>query len=309
MTKKILVATEKPFAPEAIELMKKAIAGKSEYTIELLENYTDVAQLKDAAKDADAMIIRSDKATKEIIDHAEKLKVIVRAGAGYDNIDLSAATGKGIVAMNTPGQNSNAVAELIVGMMIYMSRSKFNGKSGTELKGKNMGIHAYGHIGKAVTSIARGFGMNVFVFRPTQPNAVIKEEGVQAVSSAEELYKTCHYVSLHIPANEKTKNSINYELLSLMPKGAMLVNAARKEVVCEDGLSKILESRPDFRYASDIAPGNAADLEAKYADRVFFTPKKMGAQSAEANINAGVAAVDQIVAFFEKGDTQFQVNK
>lgn len=309
MTKKILVATEKPFAPEAIELMKKAIAGKSEYAIELLEKYTDVAQLKAAAKDADAMIIRSDKATKEIIDQAEKLKVIVRAGAGYDNIDLAAATAKGVVAMNTPGQNSNAVAELAIGMMIYMSRCKFSGKSGTELMGKNLGIHAYGHIGKAVAHIAKGFGMNVFVFRPTKPNAVIEEEGIESVASAEELYKKCHFVSLHIPANDKTKKSINFELLSLMPKGAMLVNTARKEVVCEEGLGKILESRPDFSYVSDIAPTNAADLEAKYADRLFFTPKKMGAQSAEANINAGVAAVNQIVAFFEKGDTQFQVNK
>ena len=309
MSKIILVATEKPFAKEAVDLMKAVVDKNAGYELRLLEKYTETSQLLDAVKDAHAMIIRSDKATKEVIEAGNELKVIVRAGAGYDNIDLAAATEKSVVAMNTPGQNSNAVAELAIGMMIYMARGKFNGKSGTELKGKILGIHAYGNVGKLVAGIAKGFGMDVYAFDPFVKDEDITRDGVKVVHSVEELYSKCQYVSLHIPANEKTKKSIHKGLLSSMPKGAVLVNTARKEVVCEDGLKMVLEQRPDFKYLSDIAPDCAAELEEKYADRVLFTPKKMGAQTEEANINAGIAAVEQIIAYFEKGDTKFQVNK
>lgn len=307
MTKKILVATDKPFAKEAIDLMYKAIEGKPDFKLELLENYTEVSQFKAAVKDADALIIRSDKASKGILDAAEKLKIVVRAGAGYDNIDLAAATEKKIVAMNTPGQNSNAVAELAFGMMIYIARAKFSGKSGSELMGKKLGIHAYGAVGKRVARIAKGFSMEVSAFDPFIDDSVIVADGVKPVKSAQELYSTCHYVSLHIPINDKTKKSINHDLLKVMPKGAVLVNTARKEVICEESLKKIFAERKDFGYVTDIAPDCLADLVQN--DRFYSTPKKMGAQSSEANINAGVAAVNQIVGFFEKGDVRFQVNK
>ena len=307
MTKKILVATDKPFAKEAIDLMYKAIEGKPDFKLELLENYTEVSQFKAAVKDADALIIRSDKASKGILDAAEKLKIVVRAGAGYDNIDLAAATEKKVVAMNTPGQNSNAVAELAFGMMIYIARAKFSGKSGSELMGKKLGIHAYGAVGKRVARIAKGFSMEVSAFDPFVDDSVMVADGVKPVKSAQELYSTCHYVSLHIPANDRTKKSINHDLLKVMPKGAVLVNTARKEVICEESLKKIFAERKDFGYVTDIAPDCLADLAQN--DRFYSTPKKMGAQSSEANINAGVAAVNQIVGFFEKGDVTFQVNK
>lgn len=309
MTKKILVATDKPFAPEAISLMKGVIANKPEYKIELLEKYTEVAQFKAAVKDADALIIRSDLASKEIIEAAGQLKIIVRAGAGYDNIDLAAATAHKIVAMNTPGQNANAVAELAFGMMVYIARCKFNGKSGSELMGKKLGLHAYGNVGRNVARIAKGFGMEVYAFDPFVPAEKIEAEGVKAVKSVEELYSTCHYVSLHIPANDQTKKSINFDLLNRMPKGAVLVNTARKEVVCEESLKKLFAARKDFRYVADVAPDCLAELEKDFAERIYCTPKKLGAQTEEANVNAGVAAVKQIVAFFEKGDVSFQVNK
>ncbi len=309
MTKKILVATDKPFAPEAIDLMKGVIAGKADFKIELLEKYTEVAQFKAAVKDADALIIRSDLASKEIIDAAEKLQIIVRAGAGFDNIDLAAASAKKVVAMNTPGQNANAVAELALGMMVYIARCKFNGKSGFELMGKKIGIHAYGNVGRGVAKIAKGFGMEVYAFDPFVAADKITADGVKVVESVEELYSTCHYVSLHIPATAETKKSINFDLLNRMPKGAVLVNTARKEVICEESLKKILAARKDFKYVSDIAPDCAADMEKEFGERVYFTPKKLGAQTEEANVNAGVAAVKQIVAFFEKGDKTFQVNK
>jgi len=309
MTKKILVATDKPFAPEAISLMKGVIANKPDYKIELLEKYTEVAQFKAAVKDADALIIRSDLASKEIIEAAGQLKIIVRAGAGYDNIDLAAATAHKIVAMNTPGQNANAVAELAFGMMVYIARCKFNGKSGSELMGKKLGLHAYGNVGRNVARIAKGFGMEVYAFDPFVPAEKIEAEGVKAVKSVEELYSTCHYVSLHIPANDQTKKSINFDLLNRMPKGAVLVNTARKEVVCEESLKKLFAARKDFRYVADVAPDCLAELEKDFAERIYCTPKKLGAQTEEANVNAGVAAVKQIVAFFEKGDVSFQVNK
>ncbi|HAE41263.1 MAG TPA: 3-phosphoglycerate dehydrogenase, partial [Candidatus Riflebacteria bacterium] len=301
--------TDKPFASEAINLMKAVIANKPDFKIELLEKYTEVAQFKAAVKDADALIIRSDIASKEIIDAAGQLKIIVRAGAGYDNIDLAAATASKVVAMNTPGQNANAVAELVFGMMVYIARCKFNGKSGSELMGKKLGLHAYGNVGRNVARIAKGFGMEVYAFDPFVPADKIEAEGVKAVKSIEELYSTCHYVSLHIPANDQTKKSINFDLINRMPKGAVLINTARKEVVCEESLKKIFAARKDFRYVTDVAPDSLADLEKEYAERIYCTPKKLGAQTEEANVNAGVAAVKQIVAFFEKGDVSFQVNK
>ncbi len=308
MSKKILVATEKPFAPAAIIKMKEAVANHPGYELELLESYEGQQAFIDAAKTADAIIIRSDKATKEVLE-TSTAKIIVRAGAGFDNIDLAAAKDLGIVAMNTPGQNSNAVAELVLGMMVFTARGKFNGKAGTELKVKKIGIHAYGNVGKNVARIAKGFGMEVIAFDPFVAKEVIEADGVKVVDSMEELYAACDYVSLHIPANDKTKESINFDLLSKMPKGGTLINTARKEVVCEGDLAKLFTERPDFTYISDIAPSNRDILEEQFADQCLFTPKKMGAQTAEANINAGVAGIEQIVAFFEKGDTTFQVNK
>ncbi len=305
---KVLVATEKPFAPAAVEQIKK-VFDQAGYELALLEKYSDPSEFLAAAADVDAMIIRSDKATKEVLDAAKNLKVIVRAGAGYDNIDLQAATANGVVAMNTPGQNSNAVAELALGMMVFMARNQYNGKAGTELRGKKLGIHAYGHVGKLVGDITRGFGMEVFAFDPFVPKEEIEKDGVTVVTSADALYETCQYISLHIPANDKTKKSINYELLSKMPANAVLVNTARKEVIDEDGLIKLMADREDFTYISDIAPDCKDEIAEKFAGRFFFTPKKMGAQTAEANINAGIAAATQIVNFLEKGDTTFQVNK
>lgn len=304
---KILVATEKPFAGVAVNGIKK-IVEEAGYQTVLLEKYTDQNDLVKAVADVDALIVRSDKATKEVIEAGKNLKIIVRAGAGYDNVDLAAATAKGIVVMNTPGQNSNAVAELALGMMVFMARVHFTG-SGSELKGKKLGIHAYGNVGRLVAQIAKGFGMDVYAFDPFQTKENIEKDGIKALSTIEELYSTCQYVSLHIPANEKTKNSINFELLSKMPKGATLVNTARKEVICEDSLKKIMAEREDFKYVSDIAPACHAELAEKFGTRYFATPKKIGAETSEANINAGLAAANQIVKFFKTGDKTFQVNK
>ncbi len=304
---KILVATEKPFAKVAVDGIRKVVE-EAGYELLLLEKYTETKQLLEAVAQADALIVRSDKATREVIEAGKNLKIIVRAGAGYDNIDLTASTEKNIVVMNTPGQNSNAVAELAIGMMIFMARGQFKGISGTELKGKKLGIHAYGYVGKAVATIAKGFGMELYAFDPFLSDDVIAKDGVTVVHSAEELYRTCHYISLHIPANEKTKKSINIDLLSIMPKGATLVNTARKEVICEESLKKMFEIRDDFKYISDIAPDCHADL-LKYEPRYYSTPKKQGAETAEANINAGIAAAKQIVSFFKHGDKTFQVNK
>jgi len=304
---KVLIATEKPFAKAAIDQIKP-IFDKAGYELVLLEKYSDKADLLKAVADVDAMIIRSDKADKEVLDAARNLKIIVRAGAGYDNINLDAATANNVVAMNTPGQNSNAVAELALGMMVSIARGNYNGKPGTELKGKTIGIHAYGNVGKLVARIAKGFGMDVYAFDPFVEKIIIENDDVVVVNSAEELYEKCQYVSLNIPANDKTKNSINYSLLSKMPKGGTLVNTARKEVINEDDLLKIFAERDDFKYVSDIAPDCASEITEKYEGRFFFTPKKMGAQTAEANINAGLAAANQIVNYLEKGDKTFQVN-
>jgi D-3-phosphoglycerate dehydrogenase len=305
---KITVATVKPFAPQAVQNIKE-ITEDAGYEFALLESYADQQDLINAAKETDALIIRSDKATAEVLEAGERLKVIVRAGAGYDNIDLEAATKKGIVVMNTPGQNSNAVAELAIGTAVFTARGKFNGKSGTELSGKKIGIHAYGNVGKHVARIAKGFGMEVFAFDAFVPKDIIEKDGVKALDSAEELYSICQYVSLHIPANNETKESIDYELLSKMPKNAVLINTARKEVIHEDEMLKLMDEREDFMYISDIAPNKKDEFENKFENRVFFTPKKMGAQTVEANLNAASASASQIVNYFEKGDTTFQVNK
>jgi len=305
---KVLIATEKPFAPAAVSQIKSVIE-KANYELVLLEKYEDKSQLIEKVADADAVIIRSDKITKEVIDASNNLKIVVRAGAGFDNVNLEAATSRGVVVMNTPGQNSNAVAELALGMMVYIARNQFNGTAGTELKGKTLGIHAYGNVGRLVSNIAKGFGMQIAAFDPFIPKENIEADGVKVYDTAEELYSNCQYISLHIPANDKTKNSINYDLLNKMPNGATLINTARKEVVDENDLVKILQERSDFNYASDIAPTNEEELNEKFPTQCFFTPKKMGAQTAEANINAGVAAANQIVNFIENGDVTFKVNK
>ena len=305
--KKILVATVKPFAPETLPLIKK-ICDEAGYEMELVEKYGSQEDLMEAVKGANALIIRSDKVTKEVIEAAENLEIVVRAGAGYDNVDLEAATANNVVVMNTPGQNSNAVAELALGMMVYFARNLFNGKSGTELKGKKLGMHAYGHVGKLVSNIAKGFGMEIFAFDPYIENDDIRKDNVIPVNSAEELYRKCQYISLHIPANEKTKGIVNYNLMKQMPKGATIVNTARKEVVDEDSLLKIMEERSDFGYLADIAPDCKDEFEQKYEGRYYFTPKKMGAQTKEANVNAGVAAANQIVDFFTKDDITYKVN-
>jgi D-3-phosphoglycerate dehydrogenase len=305
---KVLIATDKPFAPVAVTGIRKVIESAG-FELVLLESYSGQDDFIRAVADVDAVIIRSDKADKSVIDAGKNLKIIVRAGAGYDNIDLQAATEKGICAMNTPGQNSNAVAELALGMMVFHARNFFNGKSGFELKDKKLGIHAYGYVGKNVARIAKGFGMKVFAFDPFISKEEIEKDGVHAVGSPEELYSTCNYISLHIPANSQTKQSINYALLSKMPSPAVLVNTARAEVINEAELLKLFTDRKDFVYLSDIEPANKAEFEANFKGRFFFTPKKMGAQTEEANINAGIAAANQIVNFLNNGDRTFQVNK
>ena len=304
---KILVATEKPFAAVAVKGIREVVEGAG-MELALLEKYTEKAQLLDAVKDADAVIIRSDKVDAEVLDAAKNLKIVVRAGAGYDNVDLDAATAHKVCVMNTPGQNSNAVAELVFGMLVYGVRNFYNGTSGTELKGKKLGILAYGNVGRNVARIAKGFGMEVYAYDAFCPASVIEADGVKAVASTADLFKACQIVSLHIPATEKTKKSINYELVNRMPKGAVLINTARKEVINEEELVKLMADRPDFKYISDIAPDNAAEF-AQFEGRYFFTPKKMGAQTEEANVNAGLAAARQIVAFLEHGDAKFKVNK
>jgi D-3-phosphoglycerate dehydrogenase len=306
--KKVLVATEKPFAQAAVNAIRKVVENAG-YQLVLLEKYTAKDELLKAVADVDAIIIRSDIVDAEVVEAAKNLKIVVRAGAGYDNIDLKACSAKGIVAMNTPGMNSNAVAELVFGMMVFMARGMFDGGTGTELREKKIGIHAYGNVGRYVAMIAKGFGMKVYAFDPFVAKEKMEAEGIAVVETIEELYKTCQYVSLHIPANEQTKKSINFNLLSLMPKGATLVNTARKEVIDEAGLLAMFAERPDFKYLSDIEPGCKAEVAEKFAGRYFFTPKKMGAQTSEANNNAGIAAAEQIQAYFEKGDVRCQVNK
>ncbi|MFZ4399681.1 MAG: 3-phosphoglycerate dehydrogenase [Bacteroidales bacterium] len=305
---KVLIATDKPFAKVAVDGIRKIVEGAG-FELELLEKYTAQSDFVNAVADVDAVIIRSDIADKEVIEAGKNLKIIIRAGAGYDNIDLAACTANNVVAMNTPGQNSNAVAELAFGMMLMAARNNFDGSSGTELRGKKLGIHAYGNVGKYVALIAKGFGMDIYAYDPFVAKADMEKDGVKCLASVEELYASCQYVSLHIPANDKTKKSVNFELLSKMPKNACLVNTARKEVIDEEGLLKTFAERADFKYVSDIEPACKAEIAGNYANRFFFTPKKMGAQTSEANVNAGLAAAQQIVDFIKKGDKTYQVNK
>jgi D-3-phosphoglycerate dehydrogenase / 2-oxoglutarate reductase len=305
---KILIATDKPFAKVAVEGIRKEVEPAG-FELALLEKYTEKQQLLDAVADANAIIIRSDIIDAEVLEAAKALKIVVRAGAGYDNVDLDAATAKGVCVMNTPGQNANAVAELALGMMVYAVRNFYNGSSGTELLGKKIGIHAYGNVGRNVARIAKGFGMEVYAYDAFVSAESMQKEGIIPTKSAEELYATCEVISLHIPATAETKNSINFDLLTKMPKGALLVNTARKEVINEGELVKVFEARSDFKYVSDIEPGNDAELKEKYANRYFATPKKMGAQTEEANINAGIAAAKQIVDFLQNGNQKFRVNK
>ena len=305
---KVLIATEKPFAKVAVDGIRQEIEGAG-YELALLEKYTEKAQLLEAVKDADAVIIRSDIIDNEVLDAAKQLKIVVRAGAGYDNVDLAAATAHKVVVMNTPGQNSNAVAELVFGLLVFAVRNFYNGKAGTELKGKKLGILAFGNVGRNVARIAAGFGMDIYAYDAFCPKEAIEAAGVHAVDSTEALFDACDIVSLHIPATPETKNSINYDLVNRLPKGGILINTARKEVIDEAGLMKLMEEREDLKYVSDIAPDAAEAFAAKFAGRYFATPKKMGAQTAEANINAGIAAAKQIVGFLRDGITKFQVNK
>ena len=307
--KKVLLLTDKPFAQVAIDGIQKAVS-EAGYELKLCEKYgTDLDRVKRVAADVDAMIIRSDKVNGEIMDAAPNLKIIVRAGAGYDNVDLEAATARNICVMNTPGQNSNAVAELAFGMMVMAVRNFYNGTSGSELKGKKLGIHAYGNVGRNVARIAKGFGMEIYAFDAYCPKELIEADGVIPVESPEALYETCNVVSIHIPATPGTRMSINYNLLGRMPKNGLIVNTARKEVINEIELVKVMEDRPDLKYVTDIMPDDHAELNEKFAGRSFTTPKKMGAQTAEANINAGIAAAKQIVGFLNEGCEKYRVNK
>ncbi len=305
---KILVATEKPFAAVAVNGIRK-VAEDAGYELCLLEKYTEKQQLLDAVADADALIVRSDIVDAQVLDAAKNLKIVVRAGAGYDNLDLDACTAHGVIAENTPGQNSNAVAELVFGMTVMAVRNMYNGTSGSELKGKTLGIHAFGQVGRNVARIAKGFGMEVSALDPYCPDEAMIEAGVKPVHSVEDLYRGNQFVSLHIPATAETKKSVGYDLITLMPKGGVLINTARKEVIDEEGLARALEARPDIKYVADIKPDSAAELKENFGDRVFFTPKKMGAQTAEANINAGIAAANQCVAFLRDGIDRFRLNK
>lgn len=305
---KVLVATEKPFAKAAIDGIRSTIEGAKGELV-LLEKYTSVDQFYAAVADVDALIVRSDKVTAEVLNHAKNLKIVVRAGAGFDNLDLAACTAHNVIAMNTPGQNSNAVAELALGLMVMMARNQYTPGTGCELKGKTLGIQAYGNVGRLVGKLAMGFGMKVQALDPFLPAEKIEADGVKAVTSLEELYSTSDYVSLHIPATEQTKGSINYALVTRMPKGATLVNTARKEVINEPELMKALTDREDLKYVADVAPACADEMREKFGKRFFATPKKMGAETGEANVNAGLAAARQIVDFLENGNESFRLNK
>jgi D-3-phosphoglycerate dehydrogenase len=305
---KILVATEKPFASIAISQIRQ-IMDAAGYQLSLLENYSDPSKLIEAVGDADALIVRSDCVTSQVLDNAKKLKLVVRAGAGYDNLDLAACSGHNVVAMNTPGQNSNAVAELVFELILYQIRNGFSGRTGSELRLKTIGLHAFGNVGKYVADIAKGFGMDIYAYDPFVSERVMKNNNAKQVTHLEELYRKCQYISIHLPYNEITKKSVGYDLLKLMPGNAVLVNTARKEVIDEDGLIRIFKERSDFFYLSDIVPDCKDVFENEYKGRFIFTEKKMGAQTEEANINAGVAAARQIVDYFKTGNEKYRVNK
>ena len=305
---KVLLATQKPFAAKAVDGIVK-ILTEAGHEVVKFEKYAEQKDLVAAVADAEALIIRSDKVTEEVLAAAPKLKIVVRAGAGFDNVDLAAATARGVVVMNTPGQNSNAVAELALGLMIFMARTQFTPATGSELQGKRLGVQAYGNVGRLVGQKAKALGMNITALDPFLTDEQIIAGGAEPVHSVEELYAASDYLSIHIPALPATIKSIGYDLLMKMPKGASVVNTARKEVIDEEGLLKALEERPDLKYVTDVMPDNYALLQEKFGARVFATPKKMGAQTAEANVNAGLAAARQIADYFATGNTRFQVNK
>lgn len=304
---KILIATEKPFAAAAVKAMEEIITAAGIEVVKL-EKYTEKKQLLEAVAAVDGIIIRSDIVDAEVLDAAKNLKIVVRAGAGFDNIDLAAASAHNVVAMNTPGQNANAVAELVFGMLLFQCRNQFSGAAGTELMGKTLGLHAFGNVARNVARVAKGFGMEVYAYDPFLTKEQIESAGVKAVESIPELYSTCQYVSLHCPATKETIGSINYDLLKTMPKNACLINTARKEVVDEAGLMKLMEERADFKYIADVKPAAADAFVEKFGARVFFTPKKSGAQTAEANSNAGIAAAKQSVGFLKEGIDRFRLN-
>lgn len=304
---KILIATEKPFAAAAVKAMEEIITAAGIEVVKL-EKYTEKKQLLEAVAAVDGIIIRSDIVDAEVLDAAKNLKIVVRAGAGFDNIDLAAASAHNVVAMNTPGQNANAVAELVFGMLLFQCRNQFSGAAGTELMGKTLGLHAFGNVARNVARVAKGFGMEVYAYDPFLTKEQIESAGVKAVESIPELYSTCQYVSLHCPATKETIGSINYDLLKTMPKNACLINTARKEVVDEAGLMKLMEERADFKYIADVKPAAADAFVEKFGTRVFFTPKKSGAQTAEANSNAGIAAAKQSVGFLKEGIDRFRLN-
>lgn len=305
---KILVFTEKPFAKAAVKAIAQTV-NASGNDIEVVEGGTREDFLA-AMPGVDGLIVRSDKVDAAVMDASNgSLKVIVRAGAGYDNIDLEAASERKICVMNTPGQNSNAVAELVFGMIVMMCRNQYNGKSGSELRGKSLGIYAYGQVGRNVARIAKGFDMKIEALDKFVDDVVMEADGVKPIHDVERLFSENDFVSLHIPATSETRGSIGYDLVMKMPENGVLINTARKEVIDEAGLMKALEERPDLRYVSDIKPDTAEEFEKKFASRVFFTPKKMGAQTAEANFNAGVAAAEQSIAYLKDGWDKYQVNK
>lgn len=306
--KTVLLATQKPFTASAVAGIRE-IVEKAGYEFRLLEKYQEQTELENAVRDADALIVRSDKVTADVIAAGPKLKIVVRAGAGYDNLDLEACTAAGVVAMNTPGQNANAVAELAIAMMIFMNRAQFTPATGSEILGKSIGIQAFGNVGRLVGAKAAALGMKVKALDPFLTPGQIEEAGARPVGSLDELYSTCDFISIHIPATPQTVGSIGYELITRMPQGAVLVNTARKEVIDEDGLFRALKERQDLKYVTDVSPDNMEMLRAEFGTRVFATPKKMGAQTVEANVNSGLAAARQIVDFFEKGIKKFQVNR
>ncbi len=305
---KILIATQKPFAPAAVKGIREIVEAEG-HTLSLLEKYADETELISAVGDADALIVRSDKVTAAVLDAAPKLKIVVRAGAGYDNLDLAACSAHGVVAMNTPGQNANAVAELVIALIIYISRNQFTPGTGSEISGKKIGLQAYGNVGRLVAAKAKALGMSVMAFDPFVPAEKIEAEGVEVASSLEQLYSSCNFVSLHIPATPETRGSIGRTLVALLPKGGCLVNTARKEVIDEVSLLDVLKEREDLKYVADVAPDSAADFAAALGKRYFATPKKMGAETAEANINAGLAAARQICGYFSNGCEKYKLNK
>ena len=305
---KLLIATEKPFVSLAIRQIRE-VTDAAGFQLALLENYKSVSELHEAVADADALIVRSDKVNEELLSAAKKLKIVVRAGSGYDNIDVAACTAHNVIAMNTPGQNSNGVAELVFELMLYQIRNGFSGKPGTELRGKTIGLHAFGNVGKYVADIARGFGMDIYAYDPFVSERVMKNNGAKQIINVDQLYSKCQYISIHMPNNERTKKSVGYNLVKRMPPNAVLVNTARKEIIDEEGLLKVFEERSDISYLSDIEPDNKAIFEEKYKGRFIFTAKKMGAQTEESNINAAVAASRQIIDYFSTGKEKYRINK